>query len=391
LLLLRVLRRRTPTHCPAFHPPVTVFKPLKGIDSQLRANLESFFQQDYPCFELIFGVSDLDDPAIPIVRRLQAEYPEIASTLVVESYREGYNPKVNNLCNMAPHARFGTWVISDSNVRVEPTYLAKLVAPLRDPGVGLVTSLIRGVGGKRLGAHLENLHLNSFVAAGTIAVNHLSRIPVSIGKSMAFRRATLERLGGFGTFANYLLEDGLIGRQIRNLGLQTVIGVDTVDNINTAWTVRDFLARHYRWALMRRRLNLLHYLGEILASPIFLASAAFALSPSWVTVGLAVSAFGVRAACDLATVRSMNGSVSLLTLPLVGLKDILMAFTWCRPFFTDRVTWRGHQFRIGRMTRITPVLPTSSFRRGADIRGRRAAGRPRTHSRSSFSPLSQES
>jgi ceramide glucosyltransferase len=363
-LLVSASRKKRAELYPQFRPPVSIFKPLKGLDESLRGNLETFFRQDYPRYELIFGVSEFDDPAIDVVRSLQAAYPHVPTTLVIDSSLTGYNPKVNSLCNMAPHATHDFWVISDSNVRVDTSYLARLVEPMRDPQVGLVTSIIRGVGGKSLGARLENLHLNSFVAASTIAVNRLSNIPVSIGKSMLMRRETISELGGFEAFANYLLEDGLIGRQVRGLGLRTETSMDAVENVNASWTVGDFLKRHYRWGLMRRQLNLVHYTGEILSNPVFLALLAAIVLPSVSSLTLLGIVCAVKASLDLVTVRAVGGSLDVSSALLLPFKDLLIGVIWWKPFFTNRVSWRGHQFRIGAMTRIYPVGQRANFRSG---------------------------
>lgn len=346
----RAYRRRRPRI--SFTPPVTIFKPLKGVDEHLEENLTRFFELGYPKYELLFGVADADDPAIEIVRNLQARYPNIASRLIIDSHRTGHNPKVNNLCNMASFARHDYWVISDSNVRVESNYLTNLVAAMSDPGVGLVTSLIRGVGGCCLGARLENLHLNSFVAAASVAVTKLSNVPVSIGKSMLVRRDIIAALGGFETFADYLLEDGLLGRSIRQLGLRTIVSFHAVENSNDSWTIENFMQRHYRWGLMRRRLNLGHYFGEVLANPSHPALLAGMCTPAVWPVVLAI--VGLKLSLDLATIRVIGGSLTPGSLLLLPLKDALIGLIWWKPLFTDRVTWRGHRFRIGAMTRITP-------------------------------------
>ena len=361
LVLMVSLRRKPPDTNPAFAPPITVFKPLKGLDEDLPRNLESFFHQNYPSCELIFGVNDLDDPAIGVVRKLIAKYPESRAKLVIDTRREGLNPKVNNLCNIARHANYDYWVISDSNVRVDSDYLSGIVRCMQDRRVGLITSLIRGVGGERLGARLENLHLNSFIASGVVAVTRLTGIPASIGKSMLLRRDIITRLGGFEAFANCLLEDGLIGRNIRKLGYRTEISMHAVENINHKYSVSDFLSRHGRWALMRRHLNIAHFAMEIFSYPVLFALAAAIVTPSVLTASIASAIVLLKTAVDILTVRAVGGDISLASIPLLPAKDLLLSAVWARTFFTNRVTWRGHHFRIGAMTRITPVLPRTAF------------------------------
>lgn len=361
VVLVVSFRRKLPDTNPAFAPPITVFKPLKGLDEDLPRNLESFFHQNYPSYELVFGVNDLDDPATGVVRKLIAKYPESRAKLVIDTRRAGLNPKVNSLCNMARYANYDHWVISDSNIRVDSDYLSGIVQSMQDQRVGLVTSLIRGVGGERLGAKLENLHLNSFIAAGVVTVTRLTGIPASIGKSMLLRREIITRLGGFETFADCLLEDGLIGRNIRELGYRTEISMHAVENVNHAYGVRDFTARHGRWALMRRHLNLAHFVMEIFSYPVLFALAAAIAAPSVLTATIASAIVLLKTAVDILTVRTVGGDISLASIPLLPAKDLLLSAVWARTFFTNRVSWRGNHFRIGAMTKITLVPPHSGF------------------------------
>ncbi|MEO6811580.1 MAG: glycosyltransferase, partial [Isosphaeraceae bacterium] len=165
--LLWVTRRRR--NLPEFTPPVTILKPLKGMDEGLEENLRSFFRLDYPVYQLLFGVSDPNDPAVPVVERLLAEFPNQDARLIVGYPPFGLNPKVENLAALLVHRTHETILISDSNVRVRPGYLRETACYLADPSVGLVTNLFAGVGEARFGAALENLQLNGFIAGGVAA------------------------------------------------------------------------------------------------------------------------------------------------------------------------------------------------------------------------------
>jgi ceramide glucosyltransferase len=162
--LLWVTRRRR--HLPDFTPPVTIFKPLKGIDEDLEENLRSFFRLDYPRYQLVFGVADPADPAVAVVQKLLREFPDRDARLVAGCPTFGLNPKVENLAGMYRHRKYETILISDSNVRVRPSYLRETACYLADPAVGLVSNLFAGTGEDRLGAALENLQLNGFIAGG---------------------------------------------------------------------------------------------------------------------------------------------------------------------------------------------------------------------------------
>ncbi len=181
-------RRRLPDHTPA----VTIFKPLKGLDEGLEANLRSFFQLDYPVFQILFGVADADDPAIAVVERLLAEFPQRDAALVVGNPVFGLNPKVENLAALDRLRKHDVILISDSNVRVRPSYLRETACYLADPRVGLVSNLFAGVEEERLGATLENLQLNGFIAGG-VAMAALLRVTCVVGKSMLMPAACSPR------------------------------------------------------------------------------------------------------------------------------------------------------------------------------------------------------
>ncbi len=213
-------RPRTPV---ASFPPVSVLKPLCGVDTALRDNLQTFFEQDYPVFELVFGVQGEDDPAAIVVRELRAAYPDVICRLVVHDGGRGVNPKVSNLRSMMGAVMHDVVVVSDSNVAVHPAYLREMATELAQkdaPGdrVGLVTSLFTGVEEETLGATLENLHLNGTVAGGVAISNELLSKAAVVGKSMMFRRTVFERLGGFSSVAHVLAEDYVMGRMFEAAG-----------------------------------------------------------------------------------------------------------------------------------------------------------------------------
>ena len=161
-----VLGHAGPSVSSDYTPPVTIFKPLKGLDEELELNLRSFFQLDYPCYQLLFCVADANDPAIEVVQKLQREFPGHDSQLIVGCPAFGLNPKVESLAAMDRHRKHDVILISDSNVRVRPSYLRETACYLAEPGVGLVTNLFAGVGEVHASAVLENLQLNGFIAGG---------------------------------------------------------------------------------------------------------------------------------------------------------------------------------------------------------------------------------
>ncbi len=355
MLWLQRRRQRRVRSVPAKQPAVSVFKPLKGIDNHLEENLSTFFELDYPEFELLFGVNDTDDPAVELVQRLKRRYPRVQARLVVDDSRAGLNPKVNNLINMYPYAHHDHLVISDSNVRVKPDYLANMMAEMQDDSVGLVTSVVRGVEAGTFGAVLENIHLNTLIAGGVATINRLTRVPITIGKSMLMRRDILEQLGGFMAFRMYLLEDGLLGQAIRNLGYELRTSVDPVENVNSSWSLPRFFNRHHRWGMMRRYLNTGNYLTEIFSYPIALATLMSILHPTSLAFTFLAGVTVLKIALDAAAGHLMDADTPVYHYLFVPVKEIALAILWPVPFFSRTVVWRGNRFRIGKRTKLAPV------------------------------------
>ncbi len=333
-------------------PPVSILKPLRGTDSDLAANLESFFHLDYPRYEVLFGVAAEDDPALEVARQVAARHPEIRSAVVVDGRAVGYNPKVNNLANLERRAAFDVILISDSNVRVHPSFLAEMVAALERPGVGLVSSPVSAPAGSNLGARLEGLQLNTYVLGGVAAMHRLGGVCV-MGKSMLMRRSTLSEIGGFAFLARFLAEDQVCGQEIARRGLSLALAPRPVVNVTGRVSVRQFLSRQLRWAKIRRHISPLGYCGEAVLNPIFLAAVAAAVVPSGGGLGLLLVTIVGKAAIDLASERALGVARSPLWYPFLSTaKDLLLGLAWFVPWFDASVVWRGNRLRIGRRTRL---------------------------------------
>src|ERR1035441_8927090 len=190
-------------HPPQAFPPVSILKPLKGTDPDIYESFRSHCLQDYPEYEIIFGVSDPDDPAVASVQQLQREFPDCSIRLVVSPDKLGANVKVSNLEQMVPAARYQHLVVNDSDIRVERDYLRRIVAPLVDEHVGLVTCLYRGVAAPTFGSQLESLGISTDFCAGVLVARQLEGgLRFGLGSTLAFRRADMERIGGFRSFVD---------------------------------------------------------------------------------------------------------------------------------------------------------------------------------------------
>lgn len=348
--LLWVTRRRK--NLPDHTPPVTILKPLKGVDEGLEENLRSFFRLDYPTYQLVFGVADADDPAAAVVRRLIDEHPGRDAVLVVGNPVFGLNPKVENLAAMDRHRKHDVLLISDSNVRVRPSYLRETACYLAEPGVGMVTNLFAGVGESQYGAVLENLQLNGFIAGGVATASVLG-VTCVVGKSMLMPASALAAAGGFAGVRNLLAEDQALGVRVRKAGYSIRLSHHVIDNVNHARGFKWFLNRHSRWYKIRRQMAL----GAFLAEPMTNLAAVglvWALSGesglAWGGLTLLVGLGMVR---DALQTRRLRGSwPKVRHLLLSPLKDVLLLPVWFDATVNGRVQWRGHRFLVGRYTRL---------------------------------------
>ena len=343
-------------------PPVSILKPLKGSDAGLEANLESFFRLAYPCYEVVLGAQDAADPALAVARGVAAAHPDVPSRVVVDTREVGINPKVNNLANLLRHAGHDVLLISDSNVRVRPEYLADLAAHLSRPGVGLVSSPFRAAAARGAGGALEALQLNTFVLGGVAALHRLFGGVCVVGKSMLVRRATLEALGGFAFLARYLAEDQVCGEEVARRGLNVALSGHVIDNVLGRLSLRDALARHLRWARIRRRMSPAGYAGELLLQPVFAAAVAAATDPGLATALLLATTVVARAALDAAAERAAGVHRRLAVYPLLSTaRDLLVAAVWGVPFVSSSVAWRGRRFTIGpRTVLVGPEAPAAA-------------------------------
>jgi ceramide glucosyltransferase len=268
----------------------------------------------------------------------------------------GFNPKVNNLANIATRANHELMVISDSNVRVPTDHLTTLVDELQC-GVGLVTSPVRAIGGRGFGGEIERSQLNTFVMGGVAAVNHVG-LPCAMGKTMLFRKNHLERIGGFTVLGQFLAEDQVMAEDINRLGLKTKVSPQPVDQPLGRLTLGQFASRHLRWARLRRRLAPVGYTAEALTNPLLPAVALLAVDPGAVSASVVGLTVGLSTAVGIATDRLLGVRSPLLTRPAIELgRGLLLAMLWPVPFFSSSVEWRGRRFRIGQRTRLRPDEP----------------------------------
>jgi ceramide glucosyltransferase len=335
-------------------PPVSILKPLKGVDPEIWENFCSHCKQDYPEFQLIFGVSDPADPAIEVVRRLQAKYPNLPIELIACDRVLGANIKVSNLAQMLPAARHDLLLVNDSDIRVPPDYLRKVVEPLTDASIGLVTCLYRGIACPTLGSRLEALGIATDFVPGVLSARFLEQgLHFGLGSTLAFRRRDLEAIGGFESLADYLADDYELGRRIAGTGKRIELSAAIVATLLPAYTLREFVRHQLRWSRTIRDARRWGYAGLLFTFglPWTLLMVAAARGAAWACALFALT-FVLRLfiAYVIADVvlgdRQMFGDELIGSIFLLTLRDLIAPLIWAAGFVGNRIYWRGDVFEL---------------------------------------------
>ena len=335
-------------------PRVTVLKPLCGAEPETYDCLRSFCEQDYPDFQVVFGVSDSDDPALGIVQRLRMEFPHLDLQVAIDRRQHGSNRKVSNLLNMMPLARHDYLVLSDCDVRVSRDYLAKVVAPLLDHGVGIVTCPYRGVARPGLWSLLGSMYINEwFMPSVRVAAVGGSR-SFAFGATIAIRRHVLTNLGGFASLANQLADDYRLGELTRRMGLRTVLSEVEVETYVRERSVEDLVRHELRWLRTIRAIQPSGYGFSFVTFgiPVTVLQALLVRGASTAVGFLAVTALA-RVMLHLSVRRKGTNALLIFLLPL---RDFLSFALWGWSFTTRRVQWREERYHITRDGSAQPVV-----------------------------------
>jgi ceramide glucosyltransferase len=342
-------------------PPVSILKPFKGADPDMYESFRSHCLQDYPVYEIIFGISAPGDPAVAGVEQLRREFPGLPIRLAVCTDKLGSNLKVSTLEQMLQAAQYDHLIVNDSDIRVEPDYIRRVIAPLVtdqnviDPdkinssqgeGAGLVTCLYRGIAANTFGSRLESLGITDFCASVLAARQLEGGLRFGLGSTLAFRRADLERIGGFRAIVDYLADDYELGRRIADLGLEVRLSEVIVETHLPAYDLRGFWAHQMRWARGVRDSRPGGYFGLVSTFGLMWALlnliAAHAAPWSWAVLGAVIL---LRLAVALLVGQAVLRDQYLLrNLWLLPVRDLVAVAVWIASFAGHTVTWRGDSF-----------------------------------------------
>jgi ceramide glucosyltransferase len=341
-----------------FAPPVSILKPVRGLDREAYENYASFCHVDYPEYEIVFAVHDDDDPAIPVIQKLIADFSGSKVRLLVGADNLGYSNKVCKLVRLVSEARYDLFVISDSDVRVDPDYLRVVVEHFRDPNVGAVTSLFRANAVSSFATYLDCLGASVEFCGGALVSNELEGTHFAHGATMATTREKLREIGGFEAMVDLHSDDFEFGNRISKLGYTVEIARRPVWMIFGKQTLWQYLRHELRWTIGLRHIRPGGHAGLFFTQGFALTAIAAAVAPSWpVAAGLAATYLILRFAMAYTVgIWGMHDPVVRKMFWLLPVRDFFAFPIWLASFLTNKIEWRGIQFTI-RDGRLIPVTP----------------------------------
>lgn len=329
-------------------PGVTIFKPVKGLTAISRECLESFLTQDYQPYQVLFGVADPGDPVLPLLAELKRAHPQVDLEILICPQNLGLNPKISVLRQLEPRARYEVLVFSDGDVRVGPDFLARVVAALGEPGVGLVSCPYRAAPPRTLGARLEALTISADFIPAVAVGSWVEEIRFALGATMAVTREALARSGGLAALGDFLADDYQLGYRVAQAGFQVRLHPYVVETGNPKMSVREYLARQLRWSRTYRVCRPRGYLAFGITHAL-VYSLALLLSGGVAPWSLALLALTLAARTDLAYFserRCLKGNLPGAAFLLLPVKDLVAFGLWLASFLGDKVTWQNARFHV---------------------------------------------
>jgi ceramide glucosyltransferase len=331
---------------------------VHGVDFATYENFASFCTQDYPAYEILFCVNELSDPAVAVIQEIMADFPDRPIRILSGAVQLGSNRKVNNLALLAREARHEILVQSDGDVRVSPNYLREVVAPFRDPSVGVVSCLYRGIAQENLWAQLEAVGAASDFMAGALVADWKEGVTFALGASVTTTKSWLAKIGGYEALANLLADDFEIGNRVHKAGGKVLLSREAVSTMYPAQSARSFWEHQERWARTIRLVRPASFLGLLFTQGLPLALLATAVAPAaWIGAAYLAAYLVLRLTMAwVVGVWGLQDGVLRRKLWLVPLRDLLHFAVWLAAFTSNRIKWRGQEFvlRGGQMLEPQP-------------------------------------
>lgn len=354
---IRFFRRERSRPLANFTPPVSVLKPVHGVDFSSYENFASFCRQNYPEYEILFCVNEMSDPAVPVIQQVMAEFPHRQIQVLSGAAQLGANRKANNLALLAKEARYESLVQSDGDVRVGPNYLREMVAPFADPRVGVASCFYRGIAEPNLGAELEAVGAASDFFPGALVADWLEGVTFALGASVATTKTWLAKIGGYEGMANCLADDYEIGNRVHQAGGEVLLCREAVWTMYPAVSFRGFWEHQVRWARTVRLVRPASFFGLIFTHGLPWAVAAALVAPqARISAAYLLGYLVLRLAMAwVAGVWGIGDEVLKRRMWLVPLRDAIHFVVWLASFGSNRVKWSGGEYAIenGQMKEIT--------------------------------------
>ncbi len=348
--------RKIPQARSSFMPAASIVKPVRGLDFEAYENFASFCRLDYPEYEVVFAVSDPRDPVIPIIEKLRADFPSCSMRLITNVPRIGTSDKVNNLCQLVRNAKYDFLVMSDSDVRVEPDYLKQVLAPFADPEVGAVTAFYKSLSAGNVASNLDALgmYMDSAPAA-LVAWKIEGRLGFAFGWTMATSKKHLKKIGGWEAMVNHHSDDFELGNRIAQSGHRVALMEKPVSMVFPKGSLKEYFSHEMRWSIGLKSVRPWGYWGLV-----------FTHGLPWAFIGAAIGSTPVAAFYLLAYLILRVGLAWLTgvwglgdrrlakILWLVPVRDAISFVVWVSAFFSEKITWRGLEYRVQK-GRLIPV------------------------------------
>lgn len=343
-------------------PPISLLKPLRGADAGLVQCLETFFQQDYPTFEILFAVRQTDDPAVAVVQSLMSKYPQIATQLILTGEPPYANAKVYSLEKMTEAALHQILVITDSDSSVAPDYLQDIANTFASPEVGAMTNLYRGISGDDLWSKLEAIGMSTEFMAGVVVAEMMEGMKFTLGPSMAIRKDCLRAIGGFAAMADYLADDFVLGNWADQAGYRVALSCHTINHHATAMGFLASFKHRLRWNRSTRRSRPQGYVGQGFTYGFSWAALFCLLFPSPWSLAALLASLSIRFFLAWQLSRLLKDRTVLSRFWLIPLQDVLSFASWLGGFTGKEIIWRNERYRLLTGGRFEPVKP-----RGANL------------------------
>jgi ceramide glucosyltransferase len=332
---------------PNFHPPITILKPICGLDIETYENFASFCQQDYPEYQIVFGMRDANDPSVQVVKQIIEDFPEVDISLVISDRTIGTNLKVSNLANAVVEAKYSLLLLADSDVRVGRDYLQRVIQPMCDSGVGVVTCLYRPFV-RGWVAILEAVGISTEYHASVLVARSLEGMKFALGPTIAIRKSVLEAIGGFVAIADYLADDFQLGYLPTQFGYKVVLSDYIIDHAIATENLLDLIHRQTRWNCCTRVSRPWGYVGLIFTHGTVM-SLLFLIATGGSNFGWAIALLTLSVRLIMAWVvgvKVLKDPIVSKFLWLVLLRDLISFGIWCNGFFGSTIEWRGQRMKL---------------------------------------------